>query len=282
MYLLSAYDFIGLDIASIKCIAAIRRDDEPLPPATIKTHMTAIEKNLGIPAIYVCRAIKAWNRERMIAQRVQFVVPGNQMYLPALGLDLRDYYLKAIKEEPKNGLTPSAQVVLIALLLRNEQSQAEIAETTGYARMSVSRAIDELVSHRLVKAEFIGKLRIAKLAVKPRAALRAMPSPVRERFFVDRKPDTGVHAGMDALEKRTSISADHETLAVSQAVWKVMRKTVTTVPFGDIEIEVWRYDPAIFAKKGIADRISLYLSLRDDKNERVQMALQEMIEDKHG
>jgi hypothetical protein len=109
-----------------------------------------------------------------------------------------------------------------------------------------------------------------------------MQSPVREHFFVAKKPAFGIRAGMGALEMLTSISADHETLAVSQTDWKILRKNIEIVPFGNVEIEVWRYNPAIFAKNETADRISLYLSLRDDKNERVQKALQEMMEVKHG
>lgn len=278
LQLLGAYAFTGLDIAGIKCIAALRRDEDPLPPSTVKAHMMAIEKALGMPAIYICRAITAWHRERLIAQRVQFLVPGNQMYLPALGTDLRDYYLKSAITGPRNRISPSAQLVLIALLMRNEQSQTQLAEATGYTRMSVSKALDELNARQLVKTEAQGKLRIAKLAVKSKAALRAMPSPVRERFFVDRKPEAGFHAGLDALEKCTNIAADHQTLALSQAVWKEMRKSVRPVPFGDVEIEVWRYDPAIFAKEDVVDRTSLYLSLRDDKDERVQKALRQMME----
>jgi hypothetical protein len=149
MYLLNAYNFIGLDIIGVRCVAAINLNDEALSPMAIKKQMMIIEKTLGMPAIYVCRGIKAWNRDRLIAQRVQFMVPGNQMYLPALGMDLRDYYLKARREEPKEGLTPAAQVVLIALLSNNEQSQADLSGTTGYTRMSISRAIDELVLQNL-------------------------------------------------------------------------------------------------------------------------------------
>jgi hypothetical protein len=43
-------------------------------------------------------------------------------------------------------------------------------------------------------------------------------------------------------------------------------------------IEVWNYDPNIFARYGTVDRFSLYLSLKDKKDERIEAALSEMID----
>ena len=46
----------------------------------------------------------------------------------------------------------------------------------------------------------------------------------------------------------------------------------------DTQIEQWIYDPCLFEKNGSVDPISLYhLSLRDDPDERVQEALEDMV-----
>ena len=42
---------------------------------------------------------------------------------------------------------------------------------------------------------------------------------------------------------------------------------------GTFEIELWKYAPALFAQDGTVDRLSLYLSLKDSADERVQSAL---------
>jgi len=44
------------------------------------------------------------------------------------------------------------------------------------------------------------------------------------------------------------------------------------------QLEIWSYSPAIFAEKGVADRFSLYLSLKKNDDERVELALEEMME----
>jgi hypothetical protein len=44
------------------------------------------------------------------------------------------------------------------------------------------------------------------------------------------------------------------------------------------ELEIWSYSPKLFAKKGVVDRFSLFLSMRKDNDERVQSALEKMME----
>jgi hypothetical protein len=45
----------------------------------------------------------------------------------------------------------------------------------------------------------------------------------------------------------------------------------------DAAVELWVYDPCILAAAGRADRLSLYLSLHDEQDERVQAALAELL-----
>jgi hypothetical protein len=42
-------------------------------------------------------------------------------------------------------------------------------------------------------------------------------------------------------------------------------------------VERWRYPPEGAAAQGAVDPLSLYLSLRDSKDERIQLALQEIM-----
>ena len=44
----------------------------------------------------------------------------------------------------------------------------------------------------------------------------------------------------------------------------------------EARMESWKYDPAILARSGIADPLSLYLSLRHSADERVQKEIQKL------
>ena len=66
--------------------------------------------------------------------------------------------------------------------------------------------------------------------------------------------------------------------AFSADEWKVRLQEekileLTLPEPGDFEIELWKYAPTKFANKGMVDRLSLFLSFKDNTDERVQSAL---------
>ena len=57
--------------------------------ASIRAQIDKIREVTGLPVLYATEALASFERERLIEQKVPFVVPGNQLYLPHLGVDLR-------------------------------------------------------------------------------------------------------------------------------------------------------------------------------------------------
>ena len=45
-----------------------------------------------------------------------------------------------------------------------------------------------------------------------------------------------------------------------------------------LQLEVWRYDPQILTEEETVDPFSLYLSLKETEDERIESALTEMME----
>lgn len=71
--------------------------------------------------------------------------------------------------------------------------------------------------------------------------------------------------------------------AFSVAEWKVRLQQdkilqLTLPEPGGLEIEIWKYTPTQFAYEGKVDRLSLYLSLKNSGDERVQSALDALLE----
>lgn len=69
-------------------------DDEEQSPATIRKHVDNLHAYADAQVIYVRERITPYNRKRLIGQKVSFIVPGNQMYLPMMGIDLREHFRK--------------------------------------------------------------------------------------------------------------------------------------------------------------------------------------------
>ena len=235
--------------------------------------------------------LTAYNRKRLIEQKVPFIVPGNQMYLPTLGIDFREHF-RRLHSEPAP-LSPSAQVLMLHALLRAGQDMLtpkEMAARLGYSAMTMTRAFNELEATSLGEVSTSGKERHLRLAATPQETwTKAQPflrSPVKKRICIRRiaAASRGLRAGLSALADYTMLAPPaRATHALSREDWKVLRQQhgVIEVPDHDPEalgIEVWSYSPAQFADGDLVDPLSLYLSLRDSDDERVEASLEELME----
>jgi hypothetical protein len=69
--------------------------------------------------------------------KIPFIVPGNQLYLPDLGLDLREYFRQR-SPTAQSALSPSAQAMLITALL-HQPWQAEWQPSTVAVALAIRR-----------------------------------------------------------------------------------------------------------------------------------------------
>ena len=70
--------------------------------------------------------------------------------------------------------------------------------------------------------------------------------------------------------------------AINRDTWKTMeKKGIEQIPIeekGTCVLQVWCYEPRIFEVDGHVDPFSLFLSLQNENDERIEMALEEMME----
>jgi len=93
-FLQDIYEVFQVVLLNEKFIVLASRNDSELTPATIHKHIDIVNQQLKIKAIFVHSTISSFNRKRLVEYKVPFVIPGNQMYLPDLGIDLREYFIK--------------------------------------------------------------------------------------------------------------------------------------------------------------------------------------------
>ena len=108
---------------------------------------------------------------------------------------------------------------------------------------------------------------------------------MKQRHFISRpNPDPpGPCAGLTALAHYSMLAEPlNPVFALGREDWRTLgkRRRIDQLPGrepGALEIEVWSYAPTLFAGDGVVDRLSLHLSLRDAKDERIETALEEML-----
>ena len=285
-FLNQRYTLIVGRILHRECILMVAGADFDDTPATIAKHRDLLRRHF--PSAIIILAIgrlNNHNRHRLIAHHIPFIVPGNQLFVPELALDLREHFRSA-PEPLAESLTPTGQLLVIAALLDRivQDTPSGFAEYFHYSAMSMGRAIAELAAFELIEVEPAGRYRRVLFHL-PRNELwrRARPllrTPVRKRRRVRRPYDDIVLplAGESALTVLTEISHPRvETRAVAASDWKALTKRYDLDrPLNwdepEIELETWAYDPVLLGDHRVVDPISLWLSLPDSADERVGAA----------
>jgi len=285
-FLKERYAFARATMLKTPCLLVIDSNHTEESPAVLRKHLDLIRTKQEGEVIYVRRQVTAYNRKRLIEQKVPFVVPGNQMYLPMLGVDLREHFRRTRSALP--AFSPATQAVVIYALLNDVQEELiplEMARQLRYTPMTMTRAFDELETANLGVATVRGRERYLRFPdTRKETWAKAQPflrSPVIKRLFVRQgAPVAGIHAGLTALAHYSMLSPPaYATMAMSREQWKKYhdRHKTVQVPAADpdsLEIQVWSYPPSLFAEKDV-DPLSLYLSLKDDADERTQGSLDE-------
>jgi DNA-binding MarR family transcriptional regulator len=268
------------------------RDAAPTPGAMTKHAQWLLDKT-GLRSLFILETVSAHERKRLIEKKIPFLSVGQQLYLPDLGLDLREHFSAPKRVNFK--ITPAAQVVVLAALLKrmdpwSEFTGAGLAERFSYTKMTMTRALDELRQLELVECE--GERRFARhhflvkgreLWEKARPYLR---SPVKRRVYVDEWfPGCDFKSGDSALEEMTMLAIPKRAVwAITNSEWKEIQREpgLHMIPsvskdMAHAEFEIWHYEPRLLSEKPLVDPLSLALSLANNSDDRVQIAIDQLL-----
>jgi hypothetical protein len=291
-FLRDAFQFSELELLGQPIVLVIGRAEAKQSLSEVRTWLDKVKALAGQPAVYVTDALASYDRRRLIEQKVPFIVPGNQLYLPDLGLDLREYFRQRAPAT-EAALSPSAQAMLITALLRqpwqSDWQPAKVAVALGYTPMTLSRAVKELTAAGLATAYTVGRARWLRMEFPPEQvwerAKPALRTPVKRTVWVAahgivaRRPSR--IAGLSALALYSMLTEPKWPVhALTAADWKAATDTgVRELPepeAGAQEWQLWSYSPALMPDATTVDPLSLTLSLQESADDRIQLALDEL------
>ncbi len=293
LYLQNGKKYSFLYIEDVKCLL-VEVDENGFSLPAFRKQMA---KLLPQPEfIVLCfKHLNSRQRKALIEARMPFIVPGSQIYLPFIGIVLQER-MKSVVTAPKK-LSPGAQLILLLLIYEPVGSpfrKIDLAKQLDMSAMTVTRAVQELTALELVCVDRKGRNDWVITKEGGRSlyekALPYLIDPVQKRICVRRnKAFSGLlMAGEYALGSRTLLNGpDVECRAISRKEFKRIEGIEEVDPAWTntqdyVQLEVWKYDPKPLAFHGAVDVISLALSLRDVKDERVEQAVEEMLEDTYG
>ena len=291
-FLRDVFQFSELELLGQPVVLAIGRVEVKQSLSEVRIWLDKVKALAGQRVVYVTDALASYDRRRLIEQKVPFIVPGNQLYLPDLGLDLREYFRQRVPAT-EAALSPSAQAMLIVALLRrpwqSDWQPSKVAVALGYTPMTLSRAVKELTAGGLATVYTVGRARWLRMELPPEQlwdhAKPLLRTPVRRTVWVD------VHgivahqpsriAGLSALARYSMLTEPKwPVYALTAADWKAATDAgVRELPepeAGAQEWQLWSYSPALVPDANTVDPLSLTLSLQENADDRIQLALDEL------
>ena len=137
--------------------------------AAYKKQRRELEELTGLPAIAVLPSVTPYQRRTLVSEGISFVVPGSQLFVPALGAVFAERRAASPLPAPVQELSPAAQLVLLDLIYQGDdapQQQMTIADRLGFDAMKTSRGVRQLEAAGLVDVTKCGRANM----VRPRCA----------------------------------------------------------------------------------------------------------------
>lgn len=293
-YLKQSYEPHLVRLAGKVWLVAFLREADPVPPLQLVKQLgqlAGLAKPDPAGVCLVAEHLAPYLRRRLMELGQPFVVPGRQLFWPAIGSAETTQRPKRSRPRSVQTLGPIAQQLLISLLLRHLLPPVTItsaAGALGRTAASVSQAVKELEATGLITSEMKGRERFIGLAEEPEVvwsrAGSYLRSPVRQRLRLpasELPAGVTLRAGESALAELTELADPAEpAYAVASGQWPKTNapKNIPTPDTGTCIVELWRYSPDPMSERGCVDPLSLALSLGNAKDERIQLAVDHLME----
>lgn len=297
IYIRESYNYYSGRILGRHILLAELREQLELRISQITDQLKRLPENYGI-VVLLLDEISAYNRNRLIHAGINFIVPGKQLFIPQMMMDLQERFPRAAKSHDQ--MLPSAQAILLYHIFPydrkwniEEYSFKEIAKEFGYTPMGITKAVENLKQLELIKVhaekeKFI-RFDLERSELWHEIIKRKLwINPVLKKVFLEHKPnEIRLRAGITGLSKYTEINESRQKVyAIERGRYYELQKNKELQETEDPEaaycIEIWKYDPQLIAsrahpEKPAVDPLSLYLTLMDTEDERVEIELEKLI-----
>jgi len=286
--LVEKYDFYQVDLFNEACILVEIQGEAPRINDMIK-HMRAIQKHTNGTLVFLFKSISHFKRKSLIENKIPFIVENGQMYLPFLGLKLKN----ATKEQTKQikKFASSTQLVFLYFLYRKELkiNATELAKIMDVTNMTAIRTLNELYALGLLTYEVGGKTRRSKEYQRIqdpdyyRKGSEYLKNPISNVVYIEQITEKFLVAGLEALSNISMINPPNRPVrAISKAKARMLRENFIRnrdkiEEQNVIEIQIWDYDPDLLSSGNQVDIVSLAMSMSDIKDDRVELAIEERL-----
>lgn len=302
LFLREIYRLYNASLFNQAFILVEKTDNEAFSVHQTEKHFNLIKGAYNRKIVLLTSEMSSLNRKRLVEKGINFIVPGKQLYLPDFLIDLREDFKKGKIKPQKLKLLPSAQFILLYRILhRNEKpgiedlSFKELASKLKYTPMAITFAAENLM--QLEICNIVGeKEKYLRFNVENREMWhdldqrKLLLNPVIKKIYVDEIPENIhlLHCNMSALPEYSDMNPSRqEYFSIEKNMFYSLLKSNALINTNKHEgkycLEIWKYNSLklvekLFNDSNVVDPLSLYLSLKDNKDERIEMSLEQIIQ----
>lgn len=279
----SGYHFFDIELMETQVTIAVPAELDNISPMQLAKHQVKMVEAFHHPVVFALDNVASYNISRLTHAKVDFIVPEKLIFIPSLLIVIRELK-SSIKAMPEK-MPPVVQMLVLYHLEKvsiNGLTASEIAALTGFAYPTVNVALRWLVHNDIISLVG-GKQKHVQITVDRmefwNKSLPLMSSPVERILFADIKAVDGLMAGETAMGHYTMLAEPAtQTIAIDKATAK-KNAGLMNKEYGDIKVEVWKYPPTLLSEDECVDRLSLYLCMKDNEDERIQIECDTLIEE---
>lgn len=250
----------------------------------IKKHIERIQETEEAPAVLILNQLTYRQKEYFLRDHIPFVVEGKQIYLPFMALYLQE---RGDGEKQREAMLPSTQILLLYYIYHGcgELMTSEAVMDLDFTPTSISRASRQLEEMGLVQTEKRGVQKVIHSQNTPEemfvAASEYFRSPVKKTIYVPRAKlqEKMLISGYQALSEYSMLNPSKIFSFATDSITSLEKFSSNELEDDEDQcaVELWRYDPRKLAICEYVDRLSLAIAFKDDKDERIEEAVEEML-----
>ena len=251
----------------------------------LKKQIARIQRNENLPVVLVLNELSFRQKEYLIREKIPFIVEGRQIYLPFMALYLQERC--NAEKKPREEMLPSAQMLLLHFIYGGAQelSTSQAAKDLELTPTSISRASRQLEEMGLLHIRKVGVQRIMQSEDSPKTLFQKagdkLLNPIKRTVYIPKElvGTELLESGYSALAEYSMLNTPNVRCYAAERIsqWKDVMTNSLQNSLVQVAVEMWRYNPRKLSARNVVDELSLALALRKDADERVEEAVEEML-----
>lgn len=252
------------------------------------------QEKFNLPAALYISNITPQQRSSLIRAKIPFIAPPRQIYLPFLAVVLSNHYGKKSIDSSNidEYMMPITQSLFLYLLYCKDNLLISKTEAKNFLKCtatSITRASNQLLTMGLIEEFKDGRTIYMKLSGDKKAVFKKaeknLITPVLSEIYIDsmRLPSDALLAGESALAEKTMLNPSNIKIYAIDKNNPIVKSFTGISPQWNIgaklvKLQIWKYNPLLLSAGNTVDDLSLVCSLKNNTDERIEMAIEELME----